>query len=194
VLRRFEAEGRKPEDLPLMRWAMEHAFARIQQAFEGLYQNLEVPGATWLLRGPVSWLARMNTIGRGPGDRLGGKVAKTLLQPGAQRDRMTPMMHVPSDPTSALGRLERALQLCLDVEPVHKKLREGIKAGKLPKARAEQLLDTACERGILTEAERKLARDAEAARAEALAVDSFSLDEYKRAGQPTAAPQSVART
>jgi acyl-CoA dehydrogenase len=194
VLRRFEAEGRKPEDLPLMRWSMEHAFSRIQGAFEGLHQNLELPFMTWFLRGPVSWLTRINSIGHGPNDKLGGKVARTLLQPGEQRDRMTPMVHVPTDPASALGRLERALQLCVDVEPVHKKLREGIKAGKLPKARADQLLDQACERGILTEAERKLARDAEIARAEALAVDSFSLEEYRQSNQAAVAKTAAMHT
>src|SRR5262245_45508654 len=160
---------------------MEHAFLRMQTAFEGVFQNLEVPGLTWFLRGPVSWLTRLCALGHGPSDRLGNRVARTLLQPGEQRDRLTPLVHVPAEPASALGRLERALQLCIEVDPVHKKLREGIKQGKLPKARPDQLLDQACEAGILTEAERKLARDAEAARAEALAVDSFTLEEYRRA-------------
>jgi acyl-CoA dehydrogenase len=180
VLRRFEAEGRKQEDLALLQWSMEHAFMRMQVAFEGLFQNLEVPGLTWALRGPVTWLTRLNTMGHGPGDRIGAKVARALLQPSPQRDRLTPAMHVPADPGSALGRLERALQLSLDVDPVLKKLREGIKQGRLPKARPEQLLDRACEIGLLTEDERRLARDAEAARAEAIAVDSFTLEEYRR--------------
>ena len=50
---------------------------RNRRAFEGLFQNLEVPGLTWALRGPVSWLARLNPIGHGPSDRTGGKVAWT---------------------------------------------------------------------------------------------------------------------
>ena len=180
VLRRFEAEGRKQEDLPLLQWSMEHAFMRMQTAFEGLFQNLEVPGLTWALRGPLTWLTRLFPLGLGPSDRTGGKIARMLLSPSAQRDRLTPAMHVPTDPQSALGRLERALQLCLDVEPVHKKLREGVKTNRLPKARPEQLLDRACEIGLLTEDERRLGRDAEAARQEAIAVDSFTLEEYKR--------------
>ena len=180
VLRRFEAEGRKQEDLPLLHWSMEHAFSRIQQAFDGLFLNLQVPGLTWAVRGPLLWLSRMDPIGNAPTDRLGGKAARTLLLPGAQRDRLTPAMHVPDSPSSALGRLERALQLSLDVEPIQKKLKEGIKQGRLPKARPDQLLDRACEIGLLTDEERKLARAAEAARAEAVAVDSFTLDAYKR--------------
>ena len=89
-------------------------------------------------------------------------------------------MHIPAPSTSAPFRLERALQLSLDVEPVLKKLKDGVKSGRLPKARPEQLLDRACEIGLLTDEERKLARAAEAARAEAVAVDSFPLEESKR--------------
>lgn len=192
TLRRFEAEGRKPEDLPLLRWSMDYAFSRIQQSFEGLFLNLDVPGLTWALRGPMLWLTRINPIGNAPNDRTGGKVARTLLQPSPQRDRLTPAMHIPTDPKSALGRLERALQLSLDVEPIHKKLKDGVKTGRLPKARPEQLLDRACEIGLLTDAERTLARDAEAARAEAVAVDSFTLEEYKRTAlQPNTQGQPV---
>ena len=180
VLRRFEAEGRKQEDLPLLRWSMDYAFSRMQVAFDGLFQNLEVKGLTWAIRGPLTWCSRLNGLGSGPSDRMGGKAARTLLQPSAQRDRLTPAMHIPQSPTSALGRLEHALQLSLEVEPIHKKLKDGIKTGRLPKARPDQLLDRALEIGLLTEAERTLARDAEAARAEAIAVDSFTLEEYKR--------------
>src|SRR5262249_59295856 len=95
VLRRLGAGGRRPEDLPLMRWAMEHAFLRMQTAFEGVFQNLEVPGLTWFLRGPVSWLTRLCALGHGPSDRLGNRVARTLLQPGEHRDRLTPLLHLP---------------------------------------------------------------------------------------------------
>ena len=85
---------------------------------------------------------------------------------------------MPQDPASALGRLEHALQLCSDADPVLKKLKDAVRQGRLPKARPEQLLDQALESGILTEAERKLVHSAEAARSEAVAVDSFTLEEY----------------
>lgn len=191
VLRRFEAEGRRPEDVPLMQWSMQHAFAQIQQAFEGLFANLQVPGLGWLLRGPLAVATRLNPIGVAADDRIAGKVARTLLQPGEQRDRLTPCIHLPSDPASALGRLEHAMRLCCDAEPVLKKLREAVKAGRLPKARTEQLVDQAAEAGIVTEAERKLLRDAEAARTEAIAVDSFDLQQYLgHCGDPAPQPLS----
>ena len=56
-------------------------------------------------------------------------------------------MHIPASSTSAPFRLERALQLSLDVEPVLEMLEDGVKSGRLPKARPEQRLDRACEIG-----------------------------------------------
>ena len=56
--------------------------------------------------------------------------------------------------------------------------RHAVRAGRLPKARPAQLLDQALDSGILTTAERDLVAAAEAARSEAIAVDSFTLEEY----------------
>lgn len=178
TLRRFEAEGRRKEDLPLLRWSVEHALARMQEAREGLFDNLRLPGLGHALRIPGALWARLNPFGKGPDDAQGHRAARTLLQPGNQRDRLTQRIHLPTDPTSGLGRLELAMQLCADAEPVLKKLKDAVRQGRLPKARPEQLLDQALGAGIVTEDEKKLVHAAEVARSEAIAVDSFSLEEY----------------
>jgi len=178
ALRRFEAEGRRPDDLPLVNWVLEHAFARMQEAREGICQNLRLPIFGHALRWTAGFAARINPLGKGPSDGLGHRAARTLLTPSNVRDRLTERIWLPQDPTSALGRLELALQLCTDAEPILKKLKDAVRRGRLPKARPSQLLDQALEAGILTEAERNLVEDAEAARSEAIAVDSFTLEDY----------------
>ncbi|MCU0866761.1 MAG: acyl-CoA dehydrogenase [Planctomycetes bacterium] len=192
ALRRFEAEGRRREDLPLLAWACEHAFARMQEAREGLYQNLSLPVLGRALALPGGLWARLTRFGGGPDDRIGQQAARTLLQPGGQRDRITGRIHVPTEAGEALGRLEHALQLCSDAEPVLKKLKDAVRGGRLPKARPEALLDQAVERGIVSESERKLVQAAETARAEAVAVDSFTLAEYLGAGATAAAASELA--
>lgn len=183
VLRRFEAEGERKEDVALMQWSLEHAFDQVQKARAGIYQNLRLPvigGAFQMLGG---LMARLNPMGSQPNDKIGHKAARTLLHPGEQRDRITGNLHVPADKASALGRLEHAMQLVADSEPVMKKLKEAVKLGRLPKARPAQLLDQAVEGGIITSAEHELMHAAEAARAEAVAVDSFTLAEYLNGGK-----------
>ncbi len=192
TLRRFEAEGRNKEDEPLLRWAVEHAFANMQTAREGIYDNLRLPGLGHALRLPGLLWARLNAFGRAPSDQLGHQVAKAITTPGALRDRLSPGIFVPQDPTSALGRLELALTLCAEAEPVQKKLKDAIRNKLLPKARTEQLLDQAVENGILTAPERDLLQRAEAARHEAITVDSFTLDEYLGAARTGADAASLA--
>lgn len=41
--RRFEAEGRRREDLPLVHYALRHALHEVQQAYQGIYRNFGGP-------------------------------------------------------------------------------------------------------------------------------------------------------
>lgn len=178
TLRRFQADGAPKQDLPLVEWSLEHAFARIQEAREGICQNLRLPVVGGLFGAVFGAFARINRFGREPNDRTGQHCARTLLQPGEQRDRLSSNLFLPSDETSALGRLELALRRCTDAEPVFKKLKDAVRQGRLPKARPAQLLDQAVETGVLSADERDVVHAAEQARAEAIAVDSFTLEEY----------------
>ena len=189
ALRRFEAEGRRHEDLPLVEWTLETAFANMQRAREGIYQNLRLPGLGHSLRWTAGLLARLNPLGTGPSDATGSRAAHTLLAPSSQRDRLTQRIWLPDDGKTGLGRLERALQLCTEAEPVLRKLKDAMRQGRLPKARPAQLIDQAREAGIISQAERDLVEAAEIARSEATAVDSFTLAEY--AHDSTAVQESV---
>ncbi len=181
VLHRFEVEGRRKEDEPFMRWAMDHAFERMQDAFDGLYANLEVPGATWFFRGPVAAWSRTNRLGSAPSDRLGHAVAQALQVPGPQRERLLSGMFVPTDREEALGRLEWALGLAYESEGVMNKIKQAIRRKELPrKAAPAVVVEQAVEKGIITPAEAQLLQDANDARQDAIQVDSFTLDEYKQ--------------
>lgn len=111
TLVRFETEGRREEDLPLVRWGAETALARIQEALEGIARNFEGPLVGWWMRTVGRALLRLNPLGAGPSDRLGAQAARVLLQPGAQRNRLTADVYVPAEDAPAVGCLERAFRL-----------------------------------------------------------------------------------
>lgn len=178
TLRRFEAEGRRKEDRPFLDWAMQFAFARIQDAFDGILSEIKVPGISWLLRGPVFLWNRLNPIGYKPNDKLGHKVSDLMMEPGEQRDRLTQWMHVSNDPEDALGRYEHTLNLIKQAEPAYRKLHDAVKAHKLPRALPRYNVDAAEEQGILNKEEAEAIRAAEKARYDAVQVDEFTLDEY----------------
>ena len=178
VLRRFEAEGRKEEDLPFLQWSMDYSMARIQEGFDGLYRNLDPPGLGWLFRGPVAFWSRMNPIGREPSDAVGAKVATALQQPGEQRDALTSGIFIPADSSKGLGRLEHAFVLCTRAEGVARKIKQAVREKKLPRDKPARLVGPALEAGIITPGEAEMVAAAEEARDAAIQVDSFTLEEY----------------
>ncbi len=178
VLRRFEAEGQRKEDEPFLHWAMQYAFAQIQDAFDGLFANLQVPGATWLFRGPLAAWSRFNRISAGPSDHLGHKVAAALQVPGEQRDRITPAVFSTLDPEHTLGRLENALRLCYEADGVVSKIKAAIRRRELPKQHPATLIAQAVEAGVITADEAELLQRAEAARTDAIQVDAFDIEDY----------------
>ncbi len=186
LLVRFEREGRRAEDLPLLHWCARYGFARVQEAFEGIYENIEVPGLRWAFRGPIRWFARLNPIAAAPEDRLGRRVARLLQVPGEQRDRLTAGIYVPDDPQQALGRLERAFALSVRAAEVARKVKRAVRRGELPRARPERLADRAVAAGIITAEEAELLAAAEAAREDVIQVDSFTPEQYMATAERTA--------
>jgi acyl-CoA dehydrogenase len=178
VLRRFEAEGRREEDLPFLHWTMQYALAQVQGGFDGLFQNLNIPGLTWLFRGPVSFWSRLNPIGGMPPDALGGQIANALQTPGPRREALTRGIYVPSDPGEALGRLERAFVLSWEAERVADRIKEAVQGGRLPRGRPEQLVAKALDLGVINPEEARRMQEAEAARDDAIQVDAFTQEEY----------------
>jgi acyl-CoA dehydrogenase len=174
VLRRFEAEGRKKEDKIFVDWCCQHAFAKIQEAFEGLFANMG------MMYAPVRFLTRLNAFGSHPSDILGGKLAHALQVPGEQRDRLTPGIFIPHHPEEALGRYERAFTTIYEATPISKRLMRAIKVGKLSKDRPEKLIKNAVTSGVINEAEAELLMTAEKYRRDAIQVDDFSQEDYVR--------------
>ncbi|MDJ0568857.1 MAG: acyl-CoA dehydrogenase [Pleurocapsa sp. MO_192.B19] len=174
TLRRFEAEGRNPEDIPLVDWSMQYAFAQIQKGFMGILDNMSVP-----LLGIVATWWRLNPIGRMPADKLGGKIARIMQTPGMQKDNLTKNIYIPTNTEEALGRLEQALMLSVAAESILKKIKTAIKEGKLPQDKPVMLIRNALEAEIISLDEVKLLTQAESARNDAVRVDSFTLKEYQ---------------
>jgi len=179
TLRRYDAEGQNEEDRIFFEWSMEYAFAQIQEAFDAIYREINVPGLSWLFHGPIALWSRMNRIGTMPSDKLGHKVAQAMQQRSEQRDRLTDGIYLPEDNDQALGRYEHALELLEQAAPVYKKIHVATKKKELPKTQPRFVIDQALEKEIITEEEAQLIRKAEDARVDVVQVDEFTLDEYQ---------------
>jgi acyl-CoA dehydrogenase len=180
VLTHFEKEGRPEEQEPFMHWAMQHAFAEIQKAFDGLYENMTVPGGTWLLRGVIAPWSRLNTIGEAPSDALGGTLAQAIQEMDGAREWLTDGIYVPQDTDEPVGQMEHAFRLTREAYHVGQTIKDAVRDGRLPKKRPHQLLDEALEAGVITEEEHEIVHRAEQARARYIQVDDFTLEEYRQ--------------
>lgn len=180
LLRRYEAEGQPEDDRDYFLWAIGQAFHEIELAFDAIFREIEVPGLGWFFRGPVSLWSRINRIGTKPSDRLGHRVAERMQQPGAQRDRMSEGAYLPAGGDEQLQRLERALLLAVETEPLYRRLRQAVKEKKIDRGTIEQQLEQALESELLTRGEAGSIRQTELARQEAIRVDEYTLQEYRQ--------------
>ena len=178
TLHRFESEGRRKDHEVYVQYACEYGFNRIQTAFEGIFSNIEIPLLTKVFRGPVLAWHRLNSLGTLPSDKVTSKIAKEMMTPGELRDSLTWAVHLSPDPRDALMIYENTLELVTKAAAIYKKIYKAVKAKKLPRGKPQLLVDKALEAGIITADEAKLAKDAEAARNDAIQVDSFDVDTF----------------
>lgn len=180
TIRRFELEGRRAEDIDLVRWSLDTSMTKIDEAFDGIFANFPVRILRGFLKGPVAFWARLHRLGHAPTDDVGGRLAALIRTPSADRERLTSGVYMPKDPTAALNRLENAMNLLAQSAAIQGKIKDAIKAGRLPKARPDDLLEPAAAQGIVTADEVLVVRRAIAARDDAVQVDSFDATEFDR--------------
>ena len=183
ALKRFEDQGRPPEDAPLLQWACEESLSTIQDRLDAVLRNFPNRAVAGLLRLLIFPAGRRF---RRPDDRLGHRVASLLLEPSAARDRLTAGIHVPKDTSQAVGRLDATLAKVVAAEAVEKKLRAAIQTGALRASDEATLLREAVERGVIGKKDADAIRDAAAARREAIQVDDFPPDYWRHEAEPPA--------
>ncbi len=177
ALRRFEADGRKVEDLPLLHYSVQHALGKIQEAFEGIYANFGGGLLGFWLKTVGALMLRINPIGSLPGDALSHQSALTIQSLSDQYHRLTQDVFV-SAPDHGAGRLLKAFEQISQAEPVLAKIHAAQKAHKLPRGVPGELVEEAVEQNLISSDEATLLRRAYAARLEAIEVDEFTPEQY----------------
>jgi acyl-CoA dehydrogenase len=173
MLKHYEDQGRKREDLPLIRWAARDAFYHAQSAIDGILSNFPVKSLATLLR----WtLFPLGMPFRPPLDARNRECAKIVLEPGAARDRLTAGIYVSKDENDPTGALEAAFLATVACEPIDKKLREAVKAKVLAPGHGVDIPSLAKEKGVISAEELALWQRKEALRKNVIKVDHFPQD------------------
>ncbi len=177
TLRRFEAEGRRAEDLPLVDYALTHSLSEAQAAFVGIYANFDgVIGS--ILRFFATLFLRLNPLATPPNDKMSHAAARTIQTYNAQYAHLTEGIYKPAQETPGLGRLLHAFRLMSEATPILSKIHAAQKLKKLPKGEAEELVTRATEQNIISPDEAQLVEQALAARLNTIEVDVFTPEQY----------------
>ena len=174
VLKHYEDQGSKREDLVLLKWACEDSLFNIQNALKGVMKNLPVPIIGRLCNFIIFPLTKPY---QHPSDRLGHLVARKILKPNETLDRLSDGIYCSSDKNNATGRIDHALKLVLSTSEIQRKLRGAYKKGKLVSRDRDAYLQ-AKETNIISAEEYDLLIEADEAIQNAIKVDEFSFSDW----------------
>lgn len=176
-LKRFNDQGRKHADLPLVSWAVEDCLFKTQTAMKELIDNF--PNKL------VAKFIQLTALPLGchvkkPSDLLDHQVAHILQTPCSARERLAAGQYLNRDNINNFGVLEQCLDAILACEPIYDKICKAL-GEKLPFF----YLDKIAERGLainaISKEEAKQLADAETIRKRVIDVDDFDPSELPAA-------------
>ncbi len=171
ALKRWNDEGRQPDDFVLLEYCMEASFATIEARFDEIIGNFPVRPVAWLLRVMIQPFGPRR---RGPSDHVTDACSEIIANPGAARDRLTVDLYHPSpaEQDNGVALLERAFALTVAVQPIRDRMRT---------ARVRDIDQAVKQRTINADEAAQLKAAADAVSA-AIAVNDFAPEELTARG------------
>ncbi len=178
-LLRFQSEGFRTADLPLVDHGLQIAMAEAQRAFEGIFANFKSPSLKKFMRTLGLFCVRLNPLSLGPDDELTGRSARLMQSYGKQYERLSAGVYFPDESQPAMGRLLKAFRLVTAIEPTLTLIRRAQKSQLLPaKMSPFDLADQALRLGVITPSQSAAVKEARSASLAACAVDVFDAQDY----------------
>jgi len=186
VLKHHEDQGAPAEDLPVVEWSCAHLLNSYQQSMHELLENLPNRPVALLLRAIVFPTGRHFEK---PSDRLETRVAELVTRNTTTRKRLVEGVYLAAAPNNPIGRVNELLADADAIDPIEKKMREAVKAGKIESLLGIHLIEAAAKAGVLSAEEEQRMREWDARVMDVVHVDEFAWDELARAAMPAAAEQ-----
>ncbi len=181
TLKRWEDDGRIEEDLPIIEAIGRDRVAAIESHLTSVIDNFPNTAMRLAMRFLVFPLGRR---AKGSSDRENFRLGRAVLEPSAQRDRLTRGVFVTHDISQPTGVLEDALVKVVRVAEIEKKFVRALKKGEISQRLDRDAITDAVEAKILTNEEAGFLRLADEATEAAIAVDDFDPSELARQNLP----------
>lgn len=173
------------DELPLMDWACQTMLYQAEESMMRLLQNFP---NVWMGRGLALLLFPRGQRCKPPKHRLERKVAQSILNPSAMRDRLTHGIFLPEHDSEPLTQMEQCLTHVIAAEAIERKIRDGKKAGTLTEKSSNALLKQAIDTGVISAADAQLLETTERLRRHIIDVDDFDSN----LGSPPAPKLAIA--
>ncbi len=174
ILKRYEDQGRPELDLPIVEYACRDLLYKCQDTMHGLLRNFPNRAVAFFLRLLVFPIGRTYFA---PSDIRAHKVAALVLNPSESRERLIDEIYRERQPANAIGQLDMALEMAVEVEPLEKRIRRAIKEKKILESTIEQQIDDAEKAEILGKDEAAKLRDFTKLVYHIISVDDFEAHE-----------------
>jgi acyl-CoA dehydrogenase len=192
VLKHYENQGRRAEDLAVVEWACRNLLYNAQEQLHGFLRNFPNRALAGVMR---ALIFPRGLIYSAPGDRLAHQVAALVTAPTEARDWLCYGIYWTLEPRNPLGLLQEALILAGQLEPLLKRIRvEGVKTGRVTALDLPGQIQQALAAGIVSETEAAALREYDRKTMDLINVDDFASEELGTKAQPLEAEPAAGQS
>lgn len=186
VIKQWHEEGYPQDQRPLVDWCLQTCLRDLQQSMRSAIINFPVAPLRWPLRLLVFPLGATGL--NGPDDKLGTRVARSIVDDTPVRMRVSRGVYLNTDPDDPLGRVLNAYQLANETAGMRSRLHDAIRnrdedeldaIALLMGHQRKELVDWACEQGVIKEDECDKLEEVLTALYDVIRVDAFDGDGLK---------------
>jgi len=175
VLKHYENQGCKSDDLPLVEWSVRTLMYEAQEQLHNFLINMPNKILARFLRLVIFPRGRSYSP---PPDGLTTKVAQIVTSVGESRERLSENAYTSKGPNNPLGLLQEALELSEETILIEAKLQQAKKDGIITSNYLGHQIEQAEQHKILKSDEIKKLTDLYHIVSEILSVDDFGPNEF----------------
>ena len=186
VIKQWHEEGYPEEQRHMVEWCLKTCLRDLQGSMREAIINFPIAALRWPLRLLVFPLGATGL--NGPDDRLGTKVAASIVEDTPLRQRIHRGAYIPTDSSDSLGRVLNAYRLANETTDMRARLHHAIRnrdeddldsVALLMGHERKQLIDWACAEGVVKAGECERLEEALAALYDVIRVDAFDSNGLK---------------
>jgi len=186
VIKQWHEEGYPSDQRPLVDWCLQSCLRDLQHSMREAIINFPVPALRWPLRLLVFPLGATGL--NGPDDKLGTRVAASIVKDTPLRQRVSRGAYTTMDPDDPLGRVLNAYKLANETAEMRSRLHDAVRnrdeddldgISLLMGHERKKLVDWACAEGVVRADECEKLEEALTALYDVIRVDAFDEEGLK---------------